>query len=408
MFTIMAALAAAIPSPAAELTLNPRTVQFGNTSLGQRKTVRVTLSNPTPNRIDILSVVRHGTQFSLSSLAVPFALGAGRSHTFEVSFRPARTGTFTGSVLVTRRGSSTPLLTGLHGTGVSGSLAANPPRQDFGIVAASAAKTLRQVLTNHSSAAVTISRATVSNHAFSVGGLDLPRTLPAGQSYTFSIRFDPAGAGSQSAILSILSNAPNSDLKIALQGGSGSASHLSFADPTLTFGSVPVGSSKRLTGVLLASGGNVRISSATSNSPEFKLSGISFPFTLAAGQRFPFQVVFVPTLGGAASGRISFSSNAADSPAAASVSGSGAGSGSSGHSVALRWRASASPVAGYNVYRAAQPGGPYSRLNGSAHPETSYTDFSVQGGRAYFYVISAVSSKGRQSAYSNQVKVVVP
>jgi hypothetical protein len=54
---------------------------------------------------------------------------------------------------------------------------------------------------------VTVTAATSSNSAFSVGGLSLPVTIPAGQSVPFSVTFSPQTAGAVSTTLTFTSNA---------------------------------------------------------------------------------------------------------------------------------------------------------------------------------------------------------
>jgi len=78
------------------------------------------------------------------------------------------------------------------------------------------------------------------------------------------------------------------------------------------------------------------------------------------------------------------------------------------HSLTLNWTASTSAVVGYNVYRAAQPGGPYTKLNSSPIRPTSYADSAVQAGQTYFYVVTAVDRNGAESRFSNKIQVSVP
>jgi hypothetical protein len=79
------------------------------------------------------------------------------------------------------------------------------------------------------------------------------------------------------------------------------------------------------------------------------------------------------------------------------------------HSVALSWTAStSSTVTGYNVYRGAVSGGPYTKLTASPVTAVAYTDFAVQAGQTYYYVTTAVDGSGNESAYSNQAQAVVP
>jgi len=78
------------------------------------------------------------------------------------------------------------------------------------------------------------------------------------------------------------------------------------------------------------------------------------------------------------------------------------------HSATLTWTASTSGVAGYNVYRGVQSGGPYTRINSVLEAPTNYVDNTVQPGCTYYYVVTAVDSNGLESAYSNEVVAVIP
>ena len=76
-------------------------------------------------------------------------------------------------------------------------------------------------------------------------------------------------------------------------------------------------------------------------------------------------------------------------------------------SATLNWDASTSAVVGYNVYRATQAGGPYTRLNSSLIEPISYTDNMLQADQTYFYVVTAVDANGVESVGSNEVQFAV-
>jgi len=79
------------------------------------------------------------------------------------------------------------------------------------------------------------------------------------------------------------------------------------------------------------------------------------------------------------------------------------------HTVNLSWDASTSPnIVGYNVYRGAESNGPYTKINSSLDPNTSYSDSTVQAGQTYYYVTTAVDNLGVESVYSNQTEAVIP
>lgn len=86
------------------------------------------------------------------------------------------------------------------------------------------------------------------------------------------------------------------------------------------------------------------------------------------------------------------------------------GSGSTTHSVDLSWTASTSgDVAGYNVYRGAVSGGPYTKLNSTLAVGTAYADSTVQAGQTYYYVATAVDTSNDESAYSSPpAQAIVP
>jgi hypothetical protein len=147
--------------------------------------------------------------------------------------------------------------------------------------------------------------------------------------------------------ISVLSNASNPKLAIALSATGVPAGQLTSSAGAMNFGSVAVGTSKTLVATLTATGSDVTISSATSTSAEFQLSGLSLPRTIAAGQSASVFLIFTPATSGAASGSISLTSNAANTTVVETLVGSGTPA--PPHIVTLRWSPSTSSVMGYNL-----------------------------------------------------------
>jgi hypothetical protein len=193
--------------------------------------------------------------------------------------------------------------------------------------------------------------------------------------------------------------------------GNGTPGTLSVSTTTVSFGNVALGSNATKTEKLTASTSAVTISSGNWTGDGFSISNITFPLTLMAGQSASFNVTFAPQTSGAASGGISFLSNAANSPTAESFS--GVGTQASGpapeHSVSLSWSPSPSAVIGYNVYRGTTSGGPYAtKLTSAPQTGTSLTDSTVLPGTTYYYVATSVDQNNIESVYSNQLIAVVP
>jgi fibronectin type 3 domain-containing protein len=127
---------------------------------------------------------------------------------------------------------------------------------------------------------------------------------------------------------------------------------------------------------------------------------------LTPSQNITLAVEFSPNVTGVANGNISIVSNASGSPAVVSLAGTGVTSVQ--HSVALTWNMSTSTVKGYNVYRGAVSGGPYTKINPSLVLALNYTDSTVQNGNTYYYVTTAVDSGGNESAFSNEASATIP
>ena len=234
----------------------------------------------------------------------------------------------------------------------------------------------------------------------------MPTTLNAGQTLTFSVTFTPAAAGAVTGSLALTADGSVPNLSVALTATGTAPGQLSASPAAPNFGSVTVGTPQTQAGSLVASGASVTVSAVASSNSEFVVTGLSLPLTLTAGQTVPFTLRFTPQAIGAASSTITFTSNATNSPATQAASGTGTAPPQ--HSVSLAWTASTSTVAGYNVYRGTQSGGPYAVINGSTETSTAYTDNSVQGGQTYYYVVTAVDGSGTESVNSNQAQAVVP
>jgi hypothetical protein len=381
-------------------------LSFGTVLVGNNSSLQETLTNTGGSSVTISQANVSGSGFSVS--AVPATLAAGQSANFNVTFAPQSGGAVTGSLSIVSNASNSTLKITFSGTGATpGVLSASSQTLSFGSVQVSSSTTQSETLTNTGGTTITVSQANVSGSGFSVSGLNLPLTLIAGQSFTFGTTFAPASAASVTGTISLTSDASNSTLTISLSGTGTVPGQLTVSPSTLDFGSVVVGQSSKLTATLSATGSNVTVSSASASTSEFTLSGVSFPFTITAGQSAAFTVTFSPQSSGSASANISFASSASNSPTSESLTGNGTAPPQ--HNVDLSWAASSSTdVVGYNVYRATVSGGPYTKINTALNATTAFVDNSVQAGQTYYYVTTAVDGTGLESGYSNQVKTIIP
>ena len=361
-----------------------------------------TVTNTSSTSITLSTMTVNGAPYSATGLTLPLTLVMGQSVSFTVTFVPTATGPANGTLQF--NGNAATLK--LSGSGESQqSLIANPPNLPFGNVQTGNTTTALMSLTNNESSSVTISQQSTSA-AFSTQGLSLPLTLATGHSVTFSITFSPTTVGPVVGLFEGLGSKNNVLIAIPLTGTGTAPGQLTVSPASLNFGNVNVGSSSSQAGTLSATGASVTLSSATSNSSEFTLSGLTLPATIAAGQSIGYTTTFTPQSSGTASATLPFVSNASDPNASENLTGTGIAAQS--YNVSLSWSASTSAVSGYNVYRGTKSGGPYSKINSTLDPSTTYTDSTVATGQTYYYVTTSVNYSGKESAYSNQAQAVIP
>ena len=406
-----------LPMPVrAGVGVNPTSLSFGSVTVNTSSSAAsVVVTNNSGQTLSILQVLSSLPEFIVLSPAMPITLGAHGSASFQVMFQPDATLTFNGSIILntSRKGGSSQTIS-VSGTGTPAAfsasqpqLGANPSSAIFGSVVMGNSNSQTINLTNSGTAAVSISQANVSGAGFSITGMPtLPMTINPGYGRTFNAVFAPTTTGGVTGSVSLLSNAPNSPLTIALSGTGVAVTNLLSANPTsLSFNNVNDASSSTLNVTLTNTGNsNVTISSVTVSGAGFSATGVAGT-TLTPSQTATLGVTFAPTVAGAVSGSVSVVSNATNSP---SIALSGTGVQLSSHAVGLTWTASTSTdVVGYNIYRGTTTGGPYSILDSAAVAADAYTDSTAQSGLTYFYVVRSVDGTGTESANSTEVSATI-
>ncbi len=109
----------------------------------------------------------------------------------------------------------------------------------------------------------------------------------------------------------------------AFEYSSSASGQIVISPSSVSFGNVNVGASSTQTVTISNSGtGNATVS-AVSSGPGFTLNGLTLPLTLAPEQAASFTATFAPSAAGSAAATVSFTSNAANSPATLAFSGTG-------------------------------------------------------------------------------------
>jgi fibronectin type 3 domain-containing protein len=81
------------------------------------------------------------------------------------------------------------------------------------------------------------------------------------------------------------------------------------------------------------------------------------------------------------------------------------------HSFHLSWQGpqrSKDKVAGYNIYRSADGGKKFRKLNEIPVPQPEYDDTTVRRGKTYLYRVKSVDAMGVESGPSNEITLKMP
>jgi hypothetical protein len=395
-----------------ELTVSSSELNFENVVAGKSRIIKITLKNSGKSALILSGNSLNGAGFSASGIEYPKTLGAGAEIPLSVKFAPAKAGNTSGMVkLFTKEANGTVEIT-LRGAGIAseavGYLNATSFKAQFQNVAVGTHSTQSVQLENTGSARLTISNVTVTGKGFSVSGLATPLSITPGAKTQVTVGFLPESIGNFSGSLELTSSASDSHMTIVLSGtGVGSSRVLDVSPASLAFGNVNVNGSATQQ-FTLKNGGNSNISISGG-----KISGIGLSatgvaaVTLAPGQTAVVTAEFAPKTVGSITGGITVTSNASNGTSITiPVTGTGV---VATQVVKLQWQPSSSAdVLGYYVYRSTVSGGPYTKVAGTLIAGTSYSDSNVTSGMKYYYVVTAASAAGSESAYSAQVEVSVP
>ena len=214
------------------------------------------------------------------------------------------------------------------GNASSGVLSPSSSFVSFGNVAVGSTAMQTVSVTNTGKATVSISQAAIIGSGFTMVNGSGATSLPVGQSASLQIQFAPTSEGSDTATLTISSDASNSALGIPLSG-TGTEAVIAFSPASLNFNNVPVGQSSSQNVTITNNGNsNLTFSSVAISGSGFAMSGLNPLPTIAGGQSAMFSIQFAPTSTTGATGSVVFTDNAGNSPQTLTLVGSAVASGS--------------------------------------------------------------------------------
>lgn len=203
------------------LSFSSATLNFGSVAAGTSKSLAIAATNTGATSITISSAPVSTQYFGVTSPTLPVSIAAGQSATITFNFTPNAAGTFNATATVTSDASNSQAAVSLSGTGTSsttaGQLTVSPTTLNLGSVVDGTSNSTSGTLTA-SGASVTITGAATNNSVFSLGGLSLPATIPAGKSTSFQITFSPTVSGTANGTVTFNSNAQTSSTTASLTG----------------------------------------------------------------------------------------------------------------------------------------------------------------------------------------------
>jgi hypothetical protein len=306
-----------VAAPSPQLTLSTQSLSFGNVTVNAPTMQPLTLTSTGSSPVTISAATVSGAGFTLVGSKLPVILNPNQSLTLQVQFNPAGSGAASGQLKISSNanGNGTAIVP-LSGTGQiapSAQLTVSSQTLSFGSVTLNTPTTQSLTLTSTGTAAVTVSKATISGKGFTIlNSAGLPATLNAGQKMSLQVQFNPTMAGAASGQLTITSNSSTAGTTVALSGTGVTAvsPQLTVSTTSLGFSQVAVNASSSQTLTLSSTGTSpVTVNAATVTGTGFSVVGESLPSVLNAGQSLTLQVQFKPTSAGAASGKLTISSN---------------------------------------------------------------------------------------------------
>ena len=211
------------------ISVVPTSASFGSIPVGSSNSQTFTVTNHGTSTVSVSSEAVSGTGFSMSGLADGAQIAAGKSSTFNVAFKPAKTGSVSGSASLdfSASGKTAALMVSLSGTGVTatGNLQVSPTAMNFGDVLVGHSGSLSLKVSNTGNSALTTSRGGITGSGFSMTGGLSGLTLQPGQSDTVTVVFEPTVTGNASGTITVVAGATTSSVALSGSGTTGSSSH---------------------------------------------------------------------------------------------------------------------------------------------------------------------------------------
>jgi hypothetical protein len=306
-------------APLLQLSVNG--IDMGTVDVGSNTTRQLTLTNAGTSSLTLSQLVPAGDFNIVGGLAVPLTLTPSQSMTVTVQFAPTAIGTRNGSFTISHSASAQPAVVTLTGVGRQGVLSVSPGALAFGSVGVGNSRSLQFQLSNTGNGDLTVSQLSWSGASYSHSGLQpTPFVVPAGQSVTATVQFQPDSIGTKAGGL-VITHGAGAPVTVSFTG-TGVTRVIAVSPSTIDFGRVAFGTPSNVAVTLTNSGpGDIHISAVDVTGTGFSIAGISAGSVVGGHSTLDFTAVFTPQVYAGVSGTVTITSDSPDSPAVLSLSG---------------------------------------------------------------------------------------
>lgn len=324
--TLAALSGAAVPAPAAVLSLSSASLAFGSRSVGSESAPQTVVLTNTGNATLTLNSVTTSGDYLRDGCPAGTSLAAGAACSMAIVFKPVSGGSRPGTVQIASNDAG-----GLHSIALSGIGATSPgialsaTALDFGTAPSGSTVLLRVVVKSTGTEALALSSIGVAGAAFTQTHL-CPASLAPGGSCDIWVAFAPQSEGSHTGTLSVQTNAAGGPSLVVLTGNAtpAPAPVMGLSRTAIAFGAQTVGLASNVQSVVVSNPGTTALDllSITAGG-DYGFEGCATPLSLVAGASCELSIRFLPTAVGARAGSLTITSNASGSPHTIALTGEG-------------------------------------------------------------------------------------
>jgi hypothetical protein len=290
-----------------ELSVSPPSLTFGEDCVGAPTAAgSVVVTNSGDADVHVSSVSVGGDaagDYTVAAGPMPRTLAAGQAMTIKVTFIASATGARNASMEISSDAPSSPATVALSGSGVTRTLQVNPTQLSFGDQrVGQSSDPLALSLASTGSSAVTISKVSLTGTAtrgFSVG-TPSQTTIAPGEDTSVPVVFRPRSTGTQTAAVTIESNACAGRTSIQVTGN-GTAPKIAVSPSPVNGGTAAAGLSADPIPVVFSNAGKapLRITDISidgAQSSDFRFDAFpDLPKVLGPGEQFLVNMTFHPS-----------------------------------------------------------------------------------------------------------------